>query len=66
MKTASRMGNTLMDFLDQTKKMDFLGPLALRIYLAPIFIIAGWHKLIALDDTSYFRRHLGFLSYPWS
>lgn len=60
MKTASHLGNSLMDLLDQTKRIDFLGPLALRIYLAPIFIIAGWHKLSALDDTSYyFGEYLG-------
>jgi uncharacterized membrane protein YphA (DoxX/SURF4 family) len=34
--------------------LNFLGPLALRIYLAPIFILAGWHKLQALDDTDYY------------
>jgi len=49
-----RMGNTLIDLLDQAKKVDFLGPLALRIYLAPIFILAGWNKLTALEDTAYY------------
>ena len=55
-----RLGNALMNLLDNTKKADFLGPLALRTYLAPIFIIAGWNKLTALEDTSYyFGEYLG-------
>lgn len=54
MNIPSRFGNALVDLLDQTKKVDFLGPLALRIYLAPIFIMAGWNKLSALEDTSYY------------
>ncbi len=60
MKTTSRLGNALVDLIDKTRKVDFLGPLALRIYLAPIFILAGWHKLSALEDTSYyFGEYLG-------
>lgn len=54
MNIPSRFGNALVDLLDQTKRVDFLGPLALRIYLAPIFIMAGWNKLSALEDTSYY------------
>lgn len=54
MKIVSVFANTLFDWLDQTRKLDFLGPLALRIYLAPIFILAGWHKLNALEDTAYY------------
>ncbi len=46
--------NVLTGIMDKTRKMDFLGPLALRIYLAPIFIIAGWNKLTALEDTAYY------------
>lgn len=44
----------LLDIIDRLKTLNFLGPLALRIYLAPIFILAGWHKLQALDDTAYY------------
>ena len=35
----------MQGWMDLTKKIDFLGPLAIRIYLAPIFILAGWGKL---------------------
>ncbi|WP_202436462.1 HvfX family Cu-binding RiPP maturation protein [Vibrio eleionomae] len=45
--------------LKALRHIDFLGPLALRIYLAPIFILAGWHKLNALDNTAfYFGEYL--------
>lgn len=47
-------------FRDKVKTIDFLGPLALRVYLAPIFIIAGWNKLNGLEDTAYyFGEYLG-------
>ena len=58
---------TLQDFYNRiiqtVKKIDFLGPLALRIYLAPIFIIAGWGKLTALEDTAYYFGE--FLNIPF-
>lgn len=44
----------LQALLDKTRKADFLAPLLLRIFLAPIFIIAGYGKLTALDNTAYF------------
>lgn len=54
------LGKKLVNGLDRLKGIDFLGPLALRIYLAPIFILAGWHKLNALEDTAaYFGDFLG-------
>lgn len=63
MNTALRFGNTLVDLLDRTKKLDFLGFLALRIFLAPIFLMAGWNKLSALENTSYyFGEFLGIPS----
>ena len=40
--------------LDATRSVDFLGPLALRVYLAPIFILAGLGKLKDLDSTAYY------------
>jgi uncharacterized membrane protein YphA (DoxX/SURF4 family) len=50
--------------LNSTRAVDFLGPLALRIYLAPIFILAGWGKLNDLDSTAYyFGEYLG-LPFP--
>lgn len=60
MNIPCRLANTLVDVLDKTRKIDFLGPLALRLYLSPIFMMAGWHKLNALESTSdYFGDYLG-------
>jgi len=36
--------------LDKTKQLDFLGPLALRLYLAPVFWMAGMNKLADMDS----------------
>lgn len=33
------------------RHLDGLGPLVLRLYIAPIFIYAGWKKIISIDDT---------------
>lgn len=38
--------------LDSTRAVDFLGPLALRLYLAPIFWMAGTSKLNDFDSTA--------------
>lgn len=38
--------------LDKTRQADFLGPLALRLYLAPIFFMAGYNKFSHFDKTS--------------
>lgn len=43
--------NKLYDLLGLTKKVDFLGPLALRLYLVPIFWMAGTKKLGSFDST---------------
>ncbi len=37
--------NSLQDLLDRTRAIDFLAPLALRLYLVPIFWMAGSKKL---------------------
>lgn len=37
--------------LDSTRKLDFLAPLALRLYLAPIFFTAGMNKFNSFPDT---------------
>lgn len=35
----------------QTGRLDFIAPLLLRLYLAPIFWMAGWSKLSHFEDT---------------
>lgn len=42
----------LQDMLDQTKALDFLGPLALRLYLVPVFWMAGMNKFNGFSDTA--------------
>ena len=37
-------------FIEKLKCIDWLGPLALRLYLAPIFIGVGAHKFANWDD----------------
>lgn len=40
----------LQEMLDATRKADFLGPLALRLYLVPVFWVAGTNKLFHFGD----------------
>ncbi len=40
----------LQAILDSTRKADFLGPLALRLYLVPVFWVAGTNKLDHFDS----------------
>lgn len=41
----------LQTLLDNTRVADFLAPLALRLYLAPIFWMAGMNKLGSMEST---------------
>lgn len=45
-----RLLNRLQDLIEGFRFLDFLVPTALRLYLAPIFIIAGYHKLKDIDS----------------
>ena len=51
--------NCLQNLLDRTRCFDFLGPLALRIYLAPIFIMAGSNKLAHAEHLGPYFASLG-------
>jgi uncharacterized membrane protein YphA (DoxX/SURF4 family) len=50
----------LQELLDKTRAIDFLGPLALRLYLAPIFFFAGSNKLAHVEDVASWFEWLGF------
>ena len=54
--------------LDKTKQLDFLAPLLLRLYLIPIFWMAGTQKMSHFDNTvNWFGNEdwgLG-LPFPW-
>lgn len=52
--------NKLQDLLDATRAVDFLGPLALRLYLVPVFWVAGNNKLSGMDNViMWFDQGLG-------
>ena len=38
-------------FLEKIKHLDFIAPLLLRLYLVPIFWMAGTKKLASMEDT---------------
>jgi uncharacterized membrane protein YphA (DoxX/SURF4 family) len=44
--------NRLQDALDATLRLDFLGPLLLRLYLVPVFWMAGTSKLSDISATA--------------
>ncbi|MDO6512968.1 MULTISPECIES: DoxX family protein [unclassified Neptuniibacter] len=46
------VANRLQDLLNSTKCADGLAPLLLRLYLAPVFMQAGWNKLSHFEDTA--------------
>ncbi|MEE9352679.1 MAG: DoxX family protein [Thiotrichaceae bacterium] len=46
-----RLANWAQDILDKFRALDFLGSLALRLYLVPIFWMAGTKKLSDMDST---------------
>ncbi len=41
----------LHGLLEKSRRLDFLGPLALRLYLVPIFWMAGSNKLMHMEST---------------
>jgi len=43
--------NRLQDLLDSLRALDFLAPLAIRLYLAPVFWMAGTNKLADMPST---------------
>jgi uncharacterized membrane protein YphA (DoxX/SURF4 family) len=51
--------NCMQGLLDRTRAFDFLGPLALRIYLAPVFIMAGTNKLAHAEYLGPYFESLG-------
>lgn len=48
----SRIFNTFQDRLNLTRGLDFTAPLLLRLYLAPIFWMAGTKKLMDIESTA--------------
>lgn len=48
--TMLKLLNRLQDVLDAFRAVDFLAPLALRLYLAPVFWVAGVEKVTGFDN----------------
>lgn len=63
MQVITVAGNKAVDLLDKARSADFLAPLLLRVFLAPIFIMAGYGKLTALENTTYYFGE--FLGMPF-
>jgi uncharacterized membrane protein YphA (DoxX/SURF4 family) len=42
----------LQGLLNETRRIDFLAPLLLRLYLAPVFWMAGTKKFASFEDTA--------------
>lgn len=40
-----------VNIFNASRALDFIAPLALRLYLAPIFLAAGFHKLHSFDSV---------------
>jgi uncharacterized membrane protein YphA (DoxX/SURF4 family) len=57
MDTIVKIGNNVHDWLNLSRKIDFLGPLALRLYLVPIFWMAGTSKLAHFESTVEWFEH---------
>jgi len=51
--------NHLQNLLDSTRAVDFLAPLALRLFLAPVFILAGSNKLGHAQQLAPYFESLG-------
>ena len=43
--------NKLQDMLDATRAVDWLAPLALRLYLVPVFWVAGMNKVSGFENV---------------
>lgn len=51
MATLVYVMNRLHDLLNRFRGLDFLAPLAIRLYLAPVMLVAGWHKVENFDSV---------------
>lgn len=58
-------GNGLQDWLEAARRLDFLAPLALRLYLVPVFWVAGTNKISGFDNVvAWFGNHDWGLGLP--
>ncbi len=53
------------EILNLTRRADFLAPLALRVYLSPIFFMAGWNKATDFAATAEWFGSADGLNLPF-
>lgn len=51
MSTLSTMSTPYHKAIEKLQSFDFIAPLAIRLYLAPIFISAGWNKMTGFEGV---------------
>ena len=52
MEKIMSLGCKAQSLLNATRAVDFLGPLALRLYLVPVFWVAGMNKANSFENTA--------------
>jgi len=52
MSVTARAADIQNRFVEMLRPIDGIGPLLLRLYLAPVLIQAGWTKFAAFEDTA--------------
>jgi len=66
MEKLCSLANKAQSLLNTTRTVDFLGPLALRLYLVPVFWMAGSKKLADIDSiTEWFGNTEWGLGLPF-
>lgn len=68
MSTMTQLPCRIHTWLNATRKLDFIAPLLLRFYLAPVFIAAGLTKMAAFDNTVAWFGNADWglgLPFPW-
>ncbi len=59
-----KVTNTFQNLLDKTRALDFLAPVALRLYLAPVFWMAANNKWNPLDSGSSLQGTIDWFGNP--
>lgn len=59
-----KLGNTLQNILNKTRGLDFLAPLALRLYLVPVFWMAANNKWNPFDSDSSLQSTIDWFGNP--
>ncbi|MCX4188080.1 DoxX family protein [Methylophaga sp. OBS4] len=59
-----RLGTGLQKLLDKTRAVDFMAPLLLRLYLAPIFWVASNNKWNPFDPDSSLENTIAWFGNP--